>query len=195
MKVYFYSKEEGKVDQKNIHEKIIKFFKENGVIVLSNLESRPATAEQLSFENMDGLVIEGQSSVTDAGYLIALALAQRKPILYLLPKGTLFPDQLRSLQENKSLKKSFLLHYYSERTLVNFLVDFIDIIETGELRREVPTVKFTLRFTPRADRFLTWKSRQQKISKADLLRKMIDEAIKSDEEYQKHLRIPKIEKE
>ena len=86
-----------------------------------------------------------------------------------------------------------MLHYYSQRTVENFLVDFIDIIETGELRREVPTVKFSLRFTPRADRYLTWMSRKTRLSKADFLRKMIDEAITGDEEYQNQLRKPKEE--
>lgn len=190
MKVYFFSKsEENKPEQKQIHDTIIKFFKDNGVLVVSNLLSR-AGSEQLSFENMDGLVIEGKSSVSEAGYLIAMALAQQKPILCLLPKGVVFPDQLRSLQENKKLRRLFLLHFYSARILQNFLIDFIDIIETGELRREVPTVKFTLRFTPRADRYLTWQNQKKRISKADYLRKLIDERIKNDEEYQNNLRKP-----
>jgi len=191
MKIYFYSKiEENKPLQKLAQEEILRFFKENGVVVVSNLQAR-AEATKLSFENMDGLVVEGKGSANEVGYLVALALTQAKPILYLLPKGSLIPDQLRSLMDNKKLKKLFMLHFYGQWTLNNFLVDFIDIIETGELRRQVPTVKFTLRFTPRADRFLTWKSRKIKLSKADLLRKMIDEVIMADEEYQGHLRKPR----
>ena len=194
MKIYFYSKEEeGKELQKEIQRIVLDFFKRNGVVVITNLYSRKPKFEQLSFENMDGLVVEGSGSVDEVGYLIALALAQQKPILYLLAKGSLLPDQLRSLMQNKKLKKLFMLHYYSQRTVENFLVDFIDIIETGELRREVPTVKFTLRFTPRADRYLTWMSRKTRLSKADFLRKMIDEAITGDEEYQNQLRKPKEE--
>lgn len=192
MKIYFYSQaEENKSLQQEIQGRILDFFKENGVVVLTNLYSRKPEFDQLSFENMDGLVVEGLSSANEVGYLIAMALSQQKPILYLLPKGSLLPDQLRSLMQNKKLKKLFMLHYYSKQTLNNFLIDFIDIIETGELRREVPTVKFTLRFTPRSDRYLTWISRKKKLSKADYLRKMIDEAILTDEEYQSHLRKPK----
>jgi len=195
MKIYFYSKsEEDKPLHKETQEKILSFFKENGVVVLTNLQSRQPEFDKLSFENMDGLVVEGSGSANEVGYLIALALAQQKPILYLLPKGSLLPDQLRSLMQNKKLKKLFMLHYYSQRTLNNFLIDMIDIIETGELRREVPTVKFTLRFTPRADRYLTWVSRKKKLSKADFLRKKIDEIIMADEKYQNHLRKPKEEK-
>ena len=107
------------------------------------------------------------NAAPDAGYLIALALAQGKRVLFLLPKGSILPDQLRGLQETAKLKKLLLLKYYGDRTLINQLVDFIDLIETGELRREVPSVKFTLRFTPRADRYLTWLNRKKRIKKAD----------------------------
>jgi predicted HicB family RNase H-like nuclease len=57
----------------------------------------------------------------------------------------------------------------------------------------VPTIKFTLRFTPRASRYINWKSKQKKISKADYLRKTLDEQILADEEYQGFLRKPKEE--
>jgi len=192
MKVYFYSqKEKNNEEQPEAHEQIFKFFKDNGVMILSNLLIAKPEQANLSFDKMDGLVIEGQESVKEAGYLIAQALAQGKPILYFLPKGSRLPEQLKSLQENTKLKKVFLLRHYSLKTLPNFLIDFIDIIETGELRREVPTVKFTLRFTPRSDRYLSWKSKKKKISKADYLRKLIDEQILSDQEYQTHLRKPK----
>ena len=89
------------------------------------------------------------------------------------------------------MKKFFNLQYYNQRNLESVLADFIEIIETGELRREAPTIKFTLRFTPRTDRYLTWQSKKTKLAKADYLRKMIDEKITADEEYQGFLRRPR----
>jgi len=165
------------------------------LVVICNLYDRPTSQQNLAFEDMNGLVVEGGGSVTEVGYLVAMALAQHKPILYLLPKGAMLPDQLRSLKDNKQLKRLFILRYYSERTLKSLLIDFIDLIETGELRREVPTIKFTLRFTSRAGRYITWKAKQKKLSKADYLRKLIDEQIQNDEEYQSLLRRPKMEEE
>ncbi|MDP2586924.1 MAG: hypothetical protein Q8P32_04100 [Candidatus Komeilibacteria bacterium] len=188
MKIYFHAKESSDSEQQKIQRQIIDFLENNGVLLLSNLIKGELKDERLAFENMDGLVIEGKDSAPDAGYLIALALAQGKRVLFLLPKGSILPDQLRSLQENGKLKKLILLRFYTDRTLINQLVDFIDLIETGELRREVPSVKFTLRFTPRADRYLTWLNRKKKIKKADFLRQLIDESIKNDEEYHTQLR-------
>ena len=194
MKVYFYSKKENdKPEQPEAHQAVLKFLKDNGVVVLSNLLAREE--DELTFEKMDGLVVEGRSSAPEVGYLVALSLAQAKPILYLLPKGSMIPDQVRALVENQKLKRLFMLKHYSLKNLESFLIDFIDIIEPGELRREVPTVKFTLRFTPRADRYLTWIGRNKKIKKADFLRKLIDGQIQNNEEYQSYLRRPKEESE
>jgi len=189
MKIYFYSKkEDGNADQQVAHEMIFKFLNDNGLIVLSNLIDSQTSKTDLSLENMNGLIIEGKGSASEAGYLIALSLSQNKPLLYLLPKGKELPEQLRPLLNNDKLKKLFLFKYYSNRTLWNILVDYLDIIETGELRREAPTVKFTLRFTPRVDRYLNWKSKKIKLPKADFLRKLVDDLIKEDEEYQGQLR-------
>ena len=189
MKIYFYSKkEEDNKEQRAAHEIIFKFLNDNGLTVFSNLLDKAGTEPQVSLENMNGLIIEGKGSAAEAGYLIALSLSQNRPLLYLLPKGKELPEQLRPLLNNDKLKKLFLFKYYSNRILWNILVDYLDIIETGELRREAPTVKFTLRFTPRVDRYLNWKSKRIKIPKTDFLRKLVDDLIKSDEEYQGQLR-------
>jgi len=189
MKIYFYSKkEEGGAEQQAAHEMIFKFLNDNGLTVFSNLLDRAGLEPQISLENMNGLIIEGKGSAAEAGYLIALSLSQNRPLLYLLPKGRELPEQLRPLLNNDKLKKLFLFKYYSNRVLWNILVDYLDIIETGELRREAPIVKFTLRFTPRVDRYLNWKSKRIKMPKADFLRKLVDDLIKNDEEYQSQLR-------
>ena len=188
MKVYFYSKEKvSDLERKQIQEKIVESLYKNGVLALSNFLP-PTTDSQLSFSNMDGLIIEGDDVVSDVGYLIAKALSQKKPILYLLPKGTALPDQIRDLINDENLKKNFILKFYNLKTINSLLLEFIDIIETGELRKEVSTIKFTLRFTPRAERYLRWRTHNTKVSKADLLRGLIDETIKNDEKYQKNLR-------
>jgi len=189
MKIYFYSKkEDGNVEQQATHEMIFKFLNDNGLTIFSNLLDKAGAGPQNSLENMNGLIIEGKGSASEAGYLIALSLSQNRPLLYLLPKGKELPEQLRPLLNNDKLKKLFFFKYYSNRILWNILVDYLDIIETGELRREAPTVKFTLRFTPRVDRYLNWKSKRIKMSKADFLRKLVDDLIKTDEEYQNQLR-------
>jgi hypothetical protein len=189
MKIYFFSKKNEEAENINpVQQKIMEYFRQNGVLVLSNLSELTLDTSKLSFENMNGLVIEGQDSVADAGYLIALALTQSKTVMYLLPKGTALPDQLKALQEDKKLKRYFLLKFYNDKNLETHLQDFIDLTESGELRREIPTIKFTLRFTPRVERYLRWKTMGKKVSKADYLRQLVDEAIKNDESYQSFLR-------
>ena len=91
------------------------FFVKNGVFVLSNLSGAVKTDGNLSFENMNALVVEGLEAFGEAGYLIAMALSQNKPVLYLLPKGKALPESLSVLQSDKKLKKQFLLKFYRHR--------------------------------------------------------------------------------
>ena len=57
-------------------------------------------------------------------------------------------------------------------------------MEKGE-GKETPTIKFTLRITPRIERFLHWKTHNTKVSKADFLRELIERLIDQDEDYQR----------
>lgn len=188
MRLYFFSKLNNQNGQNPIQSRIIDYFQKNGVITLSNLIGIGKSDGQFSFENMNALVIEGLEAFGEAGYLIALALSQAKPVLYLLPKGKQLPDQLAQLQSDKKLKKHFMLKFYNEKNLEGILQNFIDLSEAGEFGKGAPTIKFTLRITPRVERYLTWKTRGSKIAKADYLRGMVEAAIKEDENYQSFLR-------
>lgn len=183
MKIYFYAKSEA---VKEVHQQIIKFFKNNGVLILSNLTDHENLAD-LSFEKMDGLVVEGPEVLASAGYLMALALAQSKPVLYLLPKGSFTPEQLKTFQDNSKMGKFLTVVFYAPKKITAPLADFIRVMETGEFRKETPLVKFTLRFTPRADRYLSWLNKEKKIKKADFLRELIDEHLKNNREYKEEL--------
>lgn len=185
MKIYFFSVKENNLEQPTAHKAILKFFKNNGVTVYDNLEAggRPAKGRPVAPESLAGLVLEGRQTATQSGYSIALSLAQEKPILYLLPKGKALPDQLRPIIEHDKFRKLFFLRYYTLKTLQGILEEFLRTIETGELRAEVPALKFTLRLTPRVDRYLSWKAKKLKLAKADFIRNILDEIIKNDPDY------------
>ena len=59
----------------------------------------------------------------------------------------------------------------------------------GEEADNEPTVKFTLRITPSMERYLQWKAKQMKMTKADFLREQIDtQVVQRDEAYKKFLK-------
>ena len=52
---------------------------------------------------------------------------------------------------------------------------------------EMPSIKFTLRLTPKVDRYLNWKAKRLKKTKADLLREWMGHLLSDDSEYLKFL--------
>jgi hypothetical protein len=137
-------------------------------------------------EKMDALIIEGTNDMSESGYLIALALAYKKPILYLTEKGVQVNKNLQHLRQDKTAASYFSIQTYLDSTLLPTLSEFIGNVEQGG-GREVPNIKFTLRITPRIERYLKWRTHNTKLSKADFLRGMIEKMIDDDDAFKKFL--------
>jgi hypothetical protein len=168
--------------------KLNQILSDAGVIVFTGNEKTNIT-NTLSFERLDGLVIGGGIKNKDAGYLIALSISQKKPILYLLAKGQPIPDELLFIKNNKAVAKFLIVKYYSSENIKSKVADFLDLIENGDARWDSPTVKFTLRITPRIERYLRWKTAISGKTKADWLRShIVKEIITSDTDYQNFLK-------
>lgn len=196
MKIYFAADNQKDLKIKEAASFVINFLKKSGVIVMSNLEDEKVSdfstqdLEKISqsgevfLEKMDGVIIEGTKPIAEAGYLIALALAHKKPILYLCQKNKNIDKMFLRLGQDQATSQYFFPAYYALSDLEKVLADFLQKIEKGE-GREVPTIKFTLRLTPRIDRYLSWKVNNTEITKADFLRDEIEKMIKQDGDYLK----------
>lgn len=196
MRLYFAADNQAEEKLQKRFSHIISILSEAGVLVMSNLADKNLVgfssqdldkinqSGEVLLEKMDALVIEGTKPISESGYLIAIALAHHKPILYLSEKGKLINKNLLHLRKDKSTAKLLQLEYYTDKNLDNVVLDFLQIVEKGE-GREAPTIKFTLRITPRIERYLHWKTHNTKISKADFLRELIEGLIDKDENYQK----------
>lgn len=139
--------------------------------------------EQVDVEKIDAVILSGEGQEKSVPYVIALALAKRKPILCLLQKGSRINETIQVLRQDKSISRKFTISFYTPSTLKREIHLFINKLEGGGLK-EVPSIKFTLRITPSMERYLLWKSRKTGLSKADFLRKMIkDRIIDQDKEY------------
>lgn len=116
-------------------------------------------------------------------YVIALSLAQQKPIVFLLPKGASLPEAVSALRQDKQISKLIHVKHTSPATLERDMRDVLNTIEQGVLK-EIPSIKFTLRITPTIERYLQWKSQQTGLSKADVLREFIEkDLIAKDEQF------------
>ncbi|MBI3290928.1 hypothetical protein HYZ76_01440 [Candidatus Falkowbacteria bacterium] len=199
MRIYFTADNQAEERLQKRFSQIIGTLSSSGVLVMSNLADKnisgfsSADLEKISqagevlLEKMDGLIIEGTRPAAESAYLIAVALAHHKPILYLVEKGKIINKNLLHLKKEKNTGKYLTLKYYTDKELEKAVLDFLQTVEQGE-GREVPNIKFTLRITPRIERFLHWKTHNTKITKADFLRELIERLIDQDEEYQKFIK-------
>ncbi len=158
-----------------------------GVIVFTQ-NDKSNISNNISFSRLDGLIIAGGENNQDAGYLIALAISQKRPILYLLEKGQPLPDELLFIKNNKDVSKFLIVKHYNDCNIKTKISEFLDLIENGDSRWDTPSVKFTWRITPRIERYLRWKTSVSGKTKANWLRgHIVQEIIRNDLDYQKFL--------
>lgn len=198
MRVYFAAdnQAEGKLQQR--FARIVDTLSGAGVLVMSNLVERNLSrfsgqdlekisqSGEILLEKVDGLIIEETRPLAESGYLVAMALAYKKPILYLVERGKQFNKNLLHLQTDKETAKLLRLEHYTESSLQPTLLGFLESTERVD-GRELPSIKFTLRITSRIERYLQWRTLNTKLSKADYLRNVIEGIIRNDESYQRFI--------
>ena len=199
MRIYFTADNQAEDKLQKRFVRVIDLLSNAGVLVMSNLAGtnlsgfsnadldRMNQAGEGMLERMDGLIIEGSSYLPESGYMIAIALAHKKPILYLSDKTRPINKNLLHLSNNNDASKLLKLESYIVANLEKIVTEFLQQVERGE-GREIPNIKFTLRITSRIERYLHWKTHNTSLSKADFLREEIEELIDKDEEYQKFVK-------
>ena len=167
---------------RDAYGKILDVLKNAGVMVISNHDEEGkadltrAEVERMSDKGenliykMDGIVIDASIPDSEVGYLLAYAISQKKPVLYLHERHSGAKSML-SYFEGKNVPESVVLKSYEIPELEGIITEFLQRTESGD--QDVPTIKFTLRITPKIERFLTMKSKQSRTTKADYLREKV----------------------
>lgn len=193
MKLYFYGPTTSKQDLAADYEVIRKALKRGDVWLSSNLERQPVNlppevierAQELDqplLDQMDALVINGTESDEHAGYLVAYAITTKKPMLFLYTRGVV-PQLFKHLTA-KAIPRWIEVVAYTDKNLEPTVERFLGGL-TGVKIKEVPRIKFTLRITRSIERFLTFKTHNTKLTKADWLREEIEKKMESDEDWEK----------
>jgi predicted HicB family RNase H-like nuclease len=197
MKIYYCANLE-KMDDKKWEKKYIsihRFLVKNGVSLVSNVEKKMLKGENearksISYDQIEAVIIEGTHIASDTVYIIATALAYKKPVLYLMEKGHQIPDQLSYIRKDKNLGKNFYLKFYKStgKEVEKVIFDFLGLLESGSLIKEKVNVKFTLRISPRIERYLNWKALNIKKSKAQYVRDVLNKTATEDKNYKSFLK-------
>ncbi|MFH1171075.1 MAG: hypothetical protein V1778_00870 [bacterium] len=192
MKIYFYTPETRSAQTAENIRLLLDILSRSGVEVITKEQPveqafpdiyRQVERRGESFlDYVDAIVIEGSEADSEVGYLLAYAIAQKMPVMLLLRKGATSRNPLATFGQR--LPKQFTLCYYRPETVEDRVVSFLR--QLGDIEyQEVPSIKFTLRITPQIEQYLSWKTHNTKITKADFLRKLIlDDVIANDAAFQ-----------
>ncbi len=195
MRIYFNASLAGKADHLEEYQKIVDVIKKIGHEVVAdhimkrnfedvNRQSKEQHAKDFQkarkeIKNSDAMIIEGTAPSIGVGLLMGIALDIYKPVLILYlttPHGLLLGDPNRLLTIVRyDLKNENKLKYTIET--------FLKKTKTKTLK-----YKFNLMINEVQNNYLEWTSSGSRISKAEILRNLIDEKITKDTVYKKILR-------
>ena len=157
-----------------------------GIEVATPVDMQKGNLDAQSFQALDALIIDGGSQDAETGYLLAIALAHKKPVLYLLRKGSLLDSAVDALAKNAEVKKYLRIKFFTSDSLVRKVKEFLQYLDEN-IGKETFSIKYTLRLSSRLDRYIRWKANQSKKNKADFLRDLANDLMKNDEEYKRRL--------
>lgn len=196
MHIYFYGPQTKQPERRSAYVVIKESLRLADVYVSTNTEADEVqvSAEVMAdsrehnvplLERMDAFLLEGTTSDPEIGFLLAHAIALKKPVLYLYQRGSV--PQVFSHLSQRELPKYIKVVAYDQATLGRQVTDFLRAT-SGVRLREVPRIKFTLRITPSIEEYLHFKTHNTKLTKADYLRQDIERAMEADEEWQAYQR-------
>ena len=197
LKIYLAAVADSKNNPSDQIIKIADFLKTTSVLVLSNIKSlasgslstqEVAQADsygQILLDKIDAFIIDGTQSNSEAGHIIAYALFRKKHILYILPGGRQLDYALNLLTKRKESAPFFHVRRSAPQMLLRHAKDFMRLLSIEPKEAEIPSIKFTLRITPKIDHYLSWRASRSNVKKADFLREMIEGEVKKDDYYKK----------
>lgn len=149
----------------------------------ASLAATVASTNRPPLEHMDFIIVEGGREDAELGFLVAHAIATKKPILYLYPKGTrpLLFDRVGM----SDLPSTVVTESYGPEQIGRVISHFLERA-LGTVLRETPNIKFTLRITESIDRYLQAKIKDSGQTKADFLRERIEHLMDTDPQWRRH---------
>ncbi len=194
MKIYYFASQSEKRANRENQARIKKLLEQAGLVVLTNLQAGSDIATNLRqranelgqsmLDQMDAIVIEGSGSDPEIGYLLAYGISTKKPTLYFIEQGSQANNPLVFLA-TKNIPSHVIVKTYTAATLDTAFYEMLGRLENQEFT-EAPTIKFTLRITHQIEQYLHWKTHNTKMTKADYLRRLIEEVMKKDESFRKY---------
>lgn len=190
MTLYVYLPKLSTKEMQEVEDQLDRLLERTGETVVFSTRPVPAAVvnrnpEQNPLDRVDAIILEGTEPDPEVGYLLAYAIGQKKPLLHLTRKGHNLQNPLETFTKSHRLPSSLVMAHYDLKSLERIVVQFLGRLD-GITFAEVPNIKFTLRITPSIEQYLDWKAKQEKITKADFVRKILhNEVIPKDDAYKR----------
>lgn len=193
MKIFYYHSPAEEKKYQKLYLLIKARLEQAGAAVFSPLkkvDQEAATkynADSSLLDQVEGIVIELSNLDQEAGYLLAYAVLHKKPILCLYQDSAAI-NYLAKYLDFSSPPNFLFVRQYEQNNLAKIINPFLDFLAAPKEDDDIPKIKFTLRLTPKIDKYLHYKIHNTKKSKADWLRETIKtEILDKDQAYQKYL--------
>lgn len=180
MKVYIHDKKRS--------DAIVRICREmTGVSVLTpeKISKRKRLPDGVAFflDQVDLLIIDITKPNPTVHFILAQAILTNKPTLCVYGKNQP-PRALLKYIRKKLAPRPIKTFSYMEGTLAAGVEHFIALHDPNRQEHdEAVTIKYTLRLSPRVDRYLTWYSEKHEVNKADFIRDLLTRKAKDDRQY------------
>ncbi len=187
MKLYFFANIKNPA-QLLLFQEVAQMMKKFGLTVYDNFkkQSEIEWGEQGAVDQIDAVILDASATEPEVGYLLAVAIAHKKPVLYLVPVGTRVDSSVDALAKNKEIKKYLRLVFFSQANFSKKIQEFLQYLDQ-DIGHELYSIKFTLRLTPKLERYLMWRSEKIEQNKANFVRDILEKMMKEDEGYKRRL--------
>lgn len=186
MKVLLYMPETDIADLREAFRIARSVLNRAGVTVIT-ADQPPAPDGQSTLDSVDAYIIEGSVPDSEVGYLLAFAIAKKKPTMLLLMKGRLRHNPLETFGQKHRVPPTISQVSYALPRLEPLLLAFLAKYTTLTVV-ETPSIKFTLRLTEEMEQYLHWKTHNTDRTKAEYLRDLLQRILDDDAEYQQFKR-------
>lgn len=152
---------------------------------LNALEHTGKETEAITYflDKVDAIIVEMTEPKETIHFLLAQAILANKPTLCLYKKN-MPPRHIVQYIRSRKTPRPMKTFSYSSSTLQPAVYQFLRTYNPDGMGKEDhPSIKYTLRLTPKIDRYLHWAGTQQGKTKADVIRALLTGQAEDDEDY------------
>lgn len=151
----------------------------NNLQVVQQLVESEFIADTINF--LDGMILEISQIDNEIYSILAQAIISQTPTLCLYKKEQPPKKFLESFAK-AGAAKNIVVKSYTEKTIADHIAQFSKSFG-NEATDNIPAIKYTLRLTPKLDRYLNWLAHGENLNKAEYMRKLLDSKLAEDGTY------------